>query len=199
MVSAGYFGERDLLKLTLLSGAESNGQAYTAVPLDVLREDPRANPIDGVGDRFRQSMAALTYTRLLSALGLAGDDRYGFDAGGWYRVSVVRPAAGTADWEWPSRWGGAGERRSMPRAARHLRRRGARALTYRRDHMFRRTGRTSSTSYANRGTKQEAVPSPRRRHLARLTPTATCRARASRSATRPHGGSRCRASASWGS
>jgi len=44
-VSGGYFGDRDVVKFTALTGTESNGQAYTAVPLATLRDDPRANPL----------------------------------------------------------------------------------------------------------------------------------------------------------
>ena len=153
MVSAGYFGDRDLLKLTVLSGAESNGQAYTAVPLDVLRRDPRANPIEGVGDRFRQTMAALTYTRLLSPSASLATTAYGFDAGGWYEYPSFSPQANPR-WELASRWGGVVSALHATRGAATVDA-GVHALTYRRDHMFDDRPDIEYYGYANRGTKQE--------------------------------------------
>ena len=153
MLSAGYFGDRDLLKLTVLSGAESNGQAYTAVPLDVLREDPRANPIEGVGDRFRQSMAALTYTRLLSPSASLATTAYGFDAGGWYEYPSFGPQADPR-WELASRWGGVVSALHATRGAATFDV-GVHALTYRRDHMFDDRPDIEYYGYSNRGTKQE--------------------------------------------
>jgi iron complex outermembrane receptor protein len=154
MASAGWFGDRDLLKLTLLTGSESNGQAYTAVPLDELRADPRANPIDGVGDRFRQTMAALNYTRVLSPSASLATTVYGFDAGGWYDYPTW--VDGTADprWELASRWGGMLSALHATRGAATFDA-GVHALAYRRDHMFDERADLESYGYANRGTKQE--------------------------------------------
>jgi iron complex outermembrane receptor protein len=191
MVSAGYFGERDLLKLTLLSGTESNGQAYTAVPLDVLREDPRANPIDGVGDRFRQSMAALTYTRLLSPSASLATTAYGFDAGGWYEYPSFGPQANPR-WELASRWGGLVSALHATRGAGTFDV-GVHALTYRRDHMFDDRPTSSTTATRIAAPSRRAVPSPRRpTPSARSPSTATCRGAPSRSATVPRWARRCR-------
>jgi iron complex outermembrane receptor protein len=65
--SAGYFGDRDLLKFTATTGLERNGQTYTPVPDDELRVNPRLNPLDGVGDKYRESFVTLSWTRLISA------------------------------------------------------------------------------------------------------------------------------------
>ncbi|GLC27432.1 TonB-dependent receptor [Roseisolibacter agri] len=154
MASAGWFGDRDLLKLTLLSGAESNGQAYTAVPLETLRTDPRANPIDGVGDRFRQSMAALTYTRLLSATTSLATTAYGFDAGGWYEYPTWVDGTAAPRWNLASRWGGVLSALHAVRGAATMDA-GVHALAYRRDHMFDARADLESPGYGNRGTKQE--------------------------------------------
>ena len=59
--SAGYFGDRDLLKFTFTTGLERNGQSYTPVPESELRVDPRFNPIAGVGDKYRESFATLSF------------------------------------------------------------------------------------------------------------------------------------------
>ncbi len=154
MASAGWFGDRDLVKLTLLTGAESNGQAYTAVPLAELRTDPRANPIDGVGDRFRQTMGALTYTRLLTDAASLATTVYGFDAGGWYEYPSFGPQRAPR-WELASRWGGVLSALHAARGATTLDA-GVHALTYRRDHMFDARPDLEYPGYGNRGTKQEA-------------------------------------------
>ena len=154
MASVGYFGDHDLLKLTLLSGAESNGQAYTAVPLATLRTDPRANPIDGVGDRFRQSMAALTYTRLLSATTSLATTAYGFDAGGWYDYPTWVDGTPNPRWNLASRWGGVLSALHAVRGAATVDA-GVHALAYRRDHMFDDRPDLESPGYGNRGAKQE--------------------------------------------
>ena len=154
MLSAGYFGDRDLLKLTVLTGAESNGQAYTAVPLAELRVDRRANPIDGVGDRFRESMAALTYTRVLSPSATLATTVYGFRAGGWYEYPTYVEGTPDPRWDLASRWGGvlsalhATRGRATVDAGLH-------ALTYSRDHTFRERADLDAYGYDNRGYKSE--------------------------------------------
>ncbi|HZF66485.1 MAG TPA: TonB-dependent receptor [Gemmatirosa sp.] len=154
-VAGGWFGDRDLVKVTLLTGAESNGQAYTPVPLDVLRADPRANPIDGVGDRFRQSLAAITYTRQLSPGASLATTAYGFDAGGHYDYPTW--VEGTADprWELASRWGGVLSALRVARGASTLDA-GVHALAYRRDHAFADRPDLEAPGYDNRGSKREA-------------------------------------------
>ena len=67
-LSAGYFGERDILKATLVAGAMQDTMAYLAVPVADLDTNRRINPLspqerDGFGER----LAALSYTRLLGA------------------------------------------------------------------------------------------------------------------------------------
>lgn len=154
-VSAGYFGDRDLLKLTLLTGQESNGQAYTPVPLADVRRDPRANPLDGVGDRFRQSMAALTYTRVVSPSVSVATTAYGFRAGGWYEYPTWVPGAPDPRWRLASRWGGLLSAVHAVRGATTLDA-GIHGSTYSRDHRFAERADLEAYGYANRGYKQEA-------------------------------------------
>ena len=152
-LSGGYFGERDLVKLTLLTGVESNGQAYEAVPLDVLQTDPRANPLAGVGDRFRESMAALSYTRLLSASATLATTVYGFRAGGTYDYpsdSVHAPYR----YGLQSRWGGVISTLHVVRGAATVDV-GAHANDYSRDHTFADRPDLDAPAYANRGFKAE--------------------------------------------
>ena len=156
LVTGGWFGGRDLVKVMLLTGQASNGQAYTAVSLDELARDPRANPIDGVGDRFRQSMAAVAWTRTLSPNASVQTTVYGFDAGGWYEYPTW--ADGTPDprWELASRWGGVLSAARWTHGAATVDA-GVHASSYRRDHTFDdRSADLGAPGYANRGSKTEA-------------------------------------------
>ncbi len=152
-VSAGYFGERDLVKLTVLTGVESNGQAYAAVPLSELQVDPRANPLAGVGDRFRESMAALTYTRLLTPSATIATTVYGFRAGGTYDYPAD---SGRAPYRYglQSRWGGVISTLHVVAGAATVDV-GAHANDYSRDHTFADRPDLDAPAYANRGFKAE--------------------------------------------
>lgn len=152
-LSGGYFGERDLVKLTLLTGVESNEQAYAAVPLSVLQVDPRANPLAGVGDRFRESMGALTYTRLLSSSATLATTVYGFRAGGTYDYPSDSAHA-PYRYGLQSRWGGVVSTLHVARGAATVDV-GAHANTYSRDHTFADRPDLEAPAYANRGFKAE--------------------------------------------
>ena len=75
-VSAGYFGDHDILKLTATNGTMRDTMAYLAVPVTDLDTNRRINPLtnrerDGFGER----LTALSYTRLLtpsSSLSITG-------------------------------------------------------------------------------------------------------------------------------
>ncbi|HEY0776950.1 MAG TPA: TonB-dependent receptor [Gemmatirosa sp.] len=152
-LTGGYFGARDFVKLTLLTGVESNGQAYEPVPLAELQVDPRANPLAGVGDRFRESMAALTYTRLLSRSATLAATAYGFRAGGTYDYpsdSVHAPYR----YGLQSQWGGILSTLHVARGATTLDV-GAHANAYSRDHTFADRPDLDAPGYANRGYKSE--------------------------------------------
>ena len=152
-VSAGYFGERDLLKLTVLTGVESNGQAYAAVPLAELQVDPRANPLAGVGDRFRESMAALTYTRLLAPSATVATTLYGFRAGGTYDYPSDAQHA-PYRYGLQSRWGGIISTLHIAQGAATMDV-GLHANDYSRDHTFADRPDLQAPAYANRGFKAE--------------------------------------------
>ena len=152
-LTGGYFGARDLVKLTLLTGVESNGQAYEAVPLSDLQADPRTNPLAGVGDRFRESMAALTYTRLLSASATLATTAYGFRAGGTYDYPSDSAHA-PYRYGLQSRWGGIESTLHLVRGAATVDV-GAHANDYSRDHTFAARPDLDTPAYANRGYKAE--------------------------------------------
>lgn len=152
-LAGGYFGARDLVKLTLLTGVESNEQAYEAVSLDTLRVDPRANPLAGVGDRFRESMAALTYTRLLSTSATLATTAYGFRAGGTYDYPSGGPQA-PYRYGLQSRWGGVVSTLHLVAGAATVDV-GAHANDYSRDHTFAARPDLDAYGYANEGFKAE--------------------------------------------
>jgi len=83
-VSGGWFGDRDVVKLTASTGLERNGQVYSAVPDSILRVNPRYNPLAGVGDHYRERFATLTYTHAITPSSSAGLTAYGFQTKGYY-------------------------------------------------------------------------------------------------------------------
>jgi iron complex outermembrane recepter protein len=94
--SGGYFGDRDIVKLTVTTGMMRDTMAYLAVPAADLAVDRRINPLtprerDGFGER----LAALAYTRLLGASSSISTTVYRTSASGDYDVAV--DTAGTLD------------------------------------------------------------------------------------------------------
>ncbi|MEP7381284.1 MAG: TonB-dependent receptor [Gemmatimonadota bacterium] len=106
LVGAGWFGDRDILKLTALAGLLSDTLAYVGATLDELRQNRRFNPLaPDERDRFGQQMLALAYTRIVggttslnttvyrnAASGsydyFDGDDRYRFNLDHhWYGIT----------------------------------------------------------------------------------------------------------------
>ncbi len=107
-VGAGWFGARDILKLTTLVGLMADTLSYTGATLAELAKNRRYNPLapDEL-DKFGQQMVALSYTRIVdgatsvnatlyrnSASGnydyFDGADRYRFGlAHGWYGVTTA--------------------------------------------------------------------------------------------------------------
>ena len=152
--SAGYFGDRDLVKLTVTTGLERNGQTYTAVPESELRANPRTNPLAGVGDKYRESFATLSWTRFISTDVSAGVTAYGFATRGFY--DYPSGAAGPAlRYRSASRWGG------LVAAAHAVKGRmtldaGAHGMTYSKDHEFDDRPDLQYPGYSNTGFKTEA-------------------------------------------
>ncbi|MFU8812599.1 MAG: TonB-dependent receptor [Balneolaceae bacterium] len=66
-VTGGYFGERDIVKVTAFSGRTKNELAYTPVPIDDIRNEPRTNTLSpNDEDDFSQEFLQLQYGRQLS-------------------------------------------------------------------------------------------------------------------------------------
>jgi iron complex outermembrane receptor protein len=153
-VSAGYFGDRDLVKFTATTGLERNGQTYAAVPLSELRDNPRSNPLAGVGDKYRESFATLSYTRLVSTEVSAGITAYGFATRGFYDYPSGAPGPALR-YRSASRWGG------VIAAAHAMKGRltldgGAHGMTYSKDHEFDDRQDLQYPGYSNTGYKTEA-------------------------------------------
>jgi iron complex outermembrane receptor protein len=157
--SGGWFGSRDVVKASLLTGIASNQQAYLASPLSVLQVDPRDNPYGntpatGVWDRFHEDLASVAWTHALSASASLATTLYGFDAGGWYDVPGENGLADAWNYRLHSRWGGiisavewSGERASASA--------GIHASTYRREHWLYTRPDFGTRLYDNTGYKGE--------------------------------------------
>jgi iron complex outermembrane receptor protein len=152
--SAGYFGDRDLVKFTATTGLERNGQTYSAVTLPEIEADPRTNPLDGVGDKYRESFATLSWTRFLSPDASAGLTAYGFTTRGFYDYPSGAPGPALR-FRSASRWGG------VIAAAHVVSGRltidgGAHGMTYSKDHIFDDRPDLQYPGYENTGFKTEA-------------------------------------------
>ena len=103
---AGWFGKRDIVKLTAIAGLLADTLSYTGATKAELAVNRRYNPLQpGELDRFGQQLVALSYTRALdggstanttlyrnSASGnydyFEGDDKYRFNlAHAWYGLT----------------------------------------------------------------------------------------------------------------
>lgn len=90
-LTGGYFGDKDLVKFTLLNGRTASQMAYFPVPLPLIEQDARTNlNYEQDRDNFGQFLTQLEYTRSLShdwtltispyMGGAGGDFPYGFDS-----------------------------------------------------------------------------------------------------------------------
>lgn len=67
LLGAGYFGDRDIVKLTALAGILADTLSYVGATREELATNRRYNPLaPDERDRFGQQMVALAYTRLVS-------------------------------------------------------------------------------------------------------------------------------------
>jgi iron complex outermembrane receptor protein len=154
-VSGGWFGDRDVVKLTASTGLERNGQVYSAVPDSILRVNPRYNPLAGVGDHYRESFATLNYTHAITPSSSAGLTAYGFDTKGYYDY----PAGDNLTplrYRSASRWGGlVAALHASPAEALTLDG-GAHVSLYSKDHAFDARPDLEYPAYDNTGHKTEA-------------------------------------------
>ena len=152
-LSAGWFGERDVLKFTGFAGRSKMQLAYFAASETQLAVDPRINPMSpDERDDFRQEMASLQHTRALRPGMTLTTTGYRNSAGGWFDVEVGDPELWRfgLDHVWYGllstlAWDGDGFQVAA----------GAHASTYSRDHTLSTTADRSMLAYDNTGFKQE--------------------------------------------
>jgi iron complex outermembrane recepter protein len=89
-LSGGYFGTTNIFKVTAFTGFTKNELAYTPVPIDQIRENPRANNISPHDeDNFGQQFLQFQYGRSISdRLSLTSSLYYG-GAGGDFPVGFA--------------------------------------------------------------------------------------------------------------
>lgn len=89
-MSGGYFGSRNIFKVTAFTGYTENELAYTHIPIDQIRENPRTNNLpvhdeDNFGQQFLQFQYGRSFTDRLSLTsslyygGAGGDFPVGYD------------------------------------------------------------------------------------------------------------------------
>ena len=87
--SGGYFGDRDVVKITVTTGTMRDTMAYLAVPESALVHDRRINPLTPQErDGFSERLAALSYTRLLTGSSSLSTTVYRLSSAGDYDVLV---------------------------------------------------------------------------------------------------------------
>lgn len=89
LVSAGYFGTRDVIKVMATAGLLHDTLSYLAVPDTALTRDRRINPLQPTElDRFGEQLVSASYTRLLSTVSSLSTTVYRISASGNYDVAI---------------------------------------------------------------------------------------------------------------
>ena len=85
LIGAGWFGDRDIVKLTLLAGVLADTLSYVGATREELDANRRYNPLaPGERDRFAQQLVSLAYTRLVSRTTTLNTTLYRNSASGSY-------------------------------------------------------------------------------------------------------------------
>lgn len=150
--SGGYFGDRDILKLTVTTGTMRDTMAYLAVARSDLDTNRRINPLTPrERDGFSERIASLSYTRLLTPSMSLTATGYRISADGDYDVVIdslwnygLKFVTYGATSDWSYRTGG------LQLDV------GANADTYARDHSAFIHPNSQSLLYKNTGHKQDA-------------------------------------------
>lgn len=94
--SGGYFGEKDLVKLTGFTGRTKNDLAYVPTALPDIKKDPRTNYIsENDIDNFGQSLLQLQYTHLFTDNTSVASTLYYGSAGGDFPYGYVEDSTFT--------------------------------------------------------------------------------------------------------
>jgi iron complex outermembrane receptor protein len=158
--SAGWFRERDALKVTGFAGLSGMRLAYYAASEDELKVNRRANPLsEQEGDRFHQEMVSAQYSRRV-AEGLDGQLLlYRNSAAGAYDVSFGPEPSGAltlGNFGLAHVWHGATMVFTWTSPA-WLLSLGGTASDYHRDHSLAIRPDLNSREYTNTGSKREAA------------------------------------------
>ena len=158
-LSAAYVGQRDILKLTALTGLFSDTLAYVGASASELAQDRRFNPLRSDElDRFGEQVAALSYTRYLGASSTVSVTTYRISARGNYDVCIDKCDQAQGDlWNFhlDFAWYGATTVWTFERAGMRFSA-GANANTYARDHYAYARPDLATQLYFNTGHKDDA-------------------------------------------
>lgn len=152
-LSAGWFGDRDILKVTATAGLFADTLSYLAVPEGELATDRRINPLLPTElDRFGEQLGALSYTRLLGDASSWATTVYRISASGNYDVAIAPDLWNfNLDFVWygvTSTWRWSRDRVRVDA--------GVNANSYARDHYTFVRPDFSAALYRNTGHKQDA-------------------------------------------
>ena len=159
-LSAAYLGDRDMLKFTLLAGLFADTLSYLGATRAELDADRKHNPLrpDEV-DRFGEQVAALSYTRQLTAASSLSSTLYRISAGGDYDVCVdvdcSQPGAELWNFNLDFVWYGLTAMWNAEHGATRASA-GVNANTYARDHHAYARPDLSNALYFNTGHKRDA-------------------------------------------
>ena len=150
-VGAGWFGARDVVKLTTLVGLLADTLSYTGATLAQLKTNRRYNPLQpDERDKFGQQMVSLAYTRALQDGGSVSTTVYRNSASGNYDYIALPDRY---RFNLAHTWYGVTSVYNVERGALRMNT-GINANTYQRAH--RGYFQPSTTLYDNTGHKQDA-------------------------------------------
>ncbi len=151
-LSAGYFGDRNIVKLTAMAGQEHSQLAYYASAESTLVRDRRDNPLSpDERDDFGEQLGSLAYTRLINPRSSISTTLYGVSATGYYDVKEPQTDRYHLDFWWAglmSTYTYRGDRTQVDI--------GVHAADYHRDHYMFTLPDLANRVYSNRGIKREA-------------------------------------------
>ncbi|HVZ77590.1 MAG TPA: TonB-dependent receptor [Gemmatimonadaceae bacterium] len=153
-VSGGYFGDRDIVKVTAIAGLEHSQLAYDASDAATLAINRRDNPLGpDETDKFGEQVAGITWTHLLTPSQSIATTLYGVSATGYYYVRSSPTELDEYDLDfW---WTGAMS--TYTYRGDHARLdAGVYTADYHRDHYQYVAPDRSRRVYSNRGIKREA-------------------------------------------
>ncbi len=150
--SAGYFGDRDILKFTATTGTMRDTMAYLAVPVTDLDTNRRLNPLTPrERDGFTERLAALSYTHALTPTARWSTTAYRISAGGDYDVQLDSLEQFNLNFVWYGLTSAFTIEKQRIRFDA-----GLNANTYSRDHLAFQHPDLDTPLYSNTGHKQDA-------------------------------------------